>query len=52
MLAYGLTETSPTLTLLHPDDANTHIGSVGRVLPNLQVRLVREDAEEVSTCRV
>ncbi|KAG9312087.1 AMP binding protein [Chiua virens] len=47
--AYGLTETSPTMTFLHPDDANAHIGSVGRVLPNLKVRLVREDAGEVIT---
>jgi len=48
VLAYGLSETSPTLTLLRPDDANTRIGSVGRVLSNLEVRLVREDAGEVS----
>ena len=48
MLAYGLTETSPTMTVLHPQDADTYIGSVGRVLPNLEVRLVREDAGEVS----
>ncbi|KAN0081220.1 hypothetical protein V8E55_008844 [Tylopilus felleus] len=47
--AYGLTETSPTMTILHPDDANTHIGSVGRVLPNIQVRLVHEDAGEIIT---
>ena len=36
-LAYGLTETSPTIAILHPDDANMHIGSVGRVVPNLEV---------------
>ncbi|KAG9312085.1 AMP binding protein [Chiua virens] len=47
--AYGLTETSPTMTLLHPNDAITHIGSVGHVLPNIEVRLVREDAGEVIT---
>lgn len=47
-LAYGLTETSPTLTVLHPDDAKSYIGSIGRVLPNLEVRLVRKDAGEVS----
>ena len=29
---------------IHPDDANMHISSVGRVLPNLEVRLVHEDA--------
>ena len=48
ILAYGLTETSPTLTLLHPDDANVRIGSIGRVLPNIQARLVRKDGGEVS----
>ncbi|KAF8448647.1 AMP binding protein [Boletus edulis BED1] len=47
--AYGLTETSPTMIVLHPNDANTHIGSVGRVLPNLEVQLVREDAGEIIT---
>ncbi|KAF8141258.1 AMP binding protein [Boletus edulis] len=46
---YGLTETSPTMIVLHPNDANTHIGSVGRVLPNLEVQLVREDAGEIIT---
>lgn len=47
-VAYGLTETSPTATLLQMEDANKHIGSIGRVLPNLEIRLVREDAGEVS----
>ncbi|KAG6381916.1 AMP binding protein [Boletus reticuloceps] len=47
--AYGLTETSPTMIVLHPKDANTHIGSVGHVLPNLEVQLVREDAGEIIT---
>ncbi|KAG8221314.1 hypothetical protein J3R82DRAFT_1481 [Butyriboletus roseoflavus] len=46
--AYGLTETSPTATVLQIDDANKHIGSIGRVLPNLEIRLVREDAGEAS----
>ena len=36
------------MTVLHTDDANTHIGSVGPLLPNLEARLVREDTGEVS----
>ncbi|KAF9228386.1 AMP binding protein [Gyrodon lividus] len=47
--AYGLTETSPTMTLLPLEHASTHIGSVGLVLPNLEIRLVREEAGEVIT---
>ncbi|KAI6111979.1 AMP binding protein [Pisolithus croceorrhizus] len=47
--AYGLTETSPTVFLLPIEYANDRVGSVGLVLPNLEVRLVREDAGEVLT---
>ncbi|KIJ15492.1 hypothetical protein PAXINDRAFT_99370 [Paxillus involutus ATCC 200175] len=47
--AYGLTETSPTMTMLPLEYAQTHIGSVGLLLPNLEVRLVREEAGEVIT---
>ncbi|MGC9292611.1 MAG: AMP-dependent synthetase/ligase [Acidobacteriaceae bacterium] len=39
---YGLTETSPIITLNYPQAYR--IGSVGKVLPNLQVRLA-EDGE-------
>ncbi|KAF8556752.1 hypothetical protein OG21DRAFT_1482812 [Imleria badia] len=44
----GLAETSPTMTILHPDDANSYISSVGRVLPNFEVRPAHEDAGQVS----
>ncbi|KAF9243124.1 AMP binding protein [Melanogaster broomeanus] len=47
--AYGLTETSPTMTLLPLEHANTHIGSVGLILPNLEVRLIREEEGELIT---
>lgn len=47
--AYGLTETSPTVFLLPVEYANDRVGSVGLILPNLEVRLVREDAGEVLT---
>ncbi|KIJ65890.1 hypothetical protein HYDPIDRAFT_109959 [Hydnomerulius pinastri MD-312] len=47
--AYGLTETSPTVTLLPQEHANTHIGSVGLCLPNLEIRLVRDAEGEAHT---
>ncbi|KAG1716480.1 hypothetical protein ID866_684 [Astraeus odoratus] len=47
--AYGLTETSPTVFLLPLEHADSRIGSVGFVLPNLEVRLVREDDGQVLT---
>ncbi|KAI6009855.1 AMP binding protein [Pisolithus marmoratus] len=47
--AYGLTETSPTVTMLPVERANDRVGSVGIVLPNLEVRLIREDAGEALT---
>ncbi|KAH7883186.1 AMP binding protein [Phlebopus sp. FC_14] len=49
MQGYGLTEASPTITILPVEHAHAHVGSVGLVLPNLDVRLVREDEGEVLT---
>lgn len=48
---YGLTETSPTATIVPIQDGLRKIGSVGILLPNLQARLVADengdiDAEE------
>lgn len=40
---YGLTETSPTCTLLPLNRAEDKIGSAGELLPNLEARLVAED---------
>ena len=39
--------TAPTIMVLHMDDANTRVGSVSPLLPNLEARLVRKDAGEV-----
>ena len=52
ILAYGLTESTTTITVLHTDDANSRFGSVGRVIPNLEVRLIRKDEGEVSVGHV
>ena len=43
---YGLTETSPTCTLLPLNRAEDKIGSAGELLPNLQARLVLEDGSD------
>ncbi|KAL4071322.1 hypothetical protein V8B97DRAFT_1917548 [Scleroderma yunnanense] len=44
--AYGLTEMSPAVFLLPPEYAYDHVGSVGLVLPNLEVRLIRKENGE------
>ncbi|KAL4071324.1 hypothetical protein V8B97DRAFT_1962677 [Scleroderma yunnanense] len=41
--AYGLTETSPTVFLLPAELANEHVGTVGFILPALEIQLVREE---------
>ncbi|CAE6536844.1 unnamed protein product [Rhizoctonia solani] len=43
---YGLTETSPTCTLLPLQWAELKVGSAGELLPNLEARLVAEDGSE------
>ncbi|OAX43714.1 AMP binding protein [Rhizopogon vinicolor AM-OR11-026] len=42
---YGLTETSPTVFLLPVPDADSHVGSTGVLLPNLELRLVEDEGE-------
>jgi acyl-CoA synthetase (AMP-forming)/AMP-acid ligase II len=44
---YGLTETSPTTHLLTVGEADRKMGSIGILLPNLEARLVEDDAGEV-----
>jgi acyl-CoA synthetase (AMP-forming)/AMP-acid ligase II len=56
--AYGLTETSSTVALLGPDDhrdafdsrdptVRARLGSVGRPLPGIEIRIVGEDGVEL-----
>ncbi|EJT98516.1 acetyl-CoA synthetase-like protein [Dacryopinax primogenitus] len=45
MQGYGLTETSPTSHMMITWAITTKAGSVGRLLPNLQTRLICEDEE-------
>ncbi|KAG9127779.1 hypothetical protein FRC07_009367 [Ceratobasidium sp. 392] len=44
---YGLTETSPTCLLLPIGRADEKVGCAGELLPNMEVRLVGEDGEDV-----
>jgi acyl-CoA synthetase (AMP-forming)/AMP-acid ligase II len=56
--AYGLTETSSTVALLGPEDhraaidsddpaVRARLGSVGRALPGVEIRVVGEDGEDL-----
>ncbi|HSE91116.1 MAG TPA: AMP-binding protein [Candidatus Binatia bacterium] len=44
---YGLTETSPMITLVEPKKAETKIGSIGRAVINVEVKIVDEAGKEV-----
>lgn len=43
---YGLTETGPTLTVLDPEDAIAKLGSAGKPIMHVDVRVVRGDGTE------
>ena len=45
---YGLTETSPMITLVDPDKAETKMGSIGRAVPGVEVRIVDESDKDVA----
>ncbi len=44
---YGLTETSPMITLMDPARAEEKMGSIGRLVPGVEVKLVGVKGEEV-----
>ncbi|HTN71261.1 MAG TPA: class I adenylate-forming enzyme family protein [Methylomirabilota bacterium] len=44
---FGLTETSPLITLVEPDQAVAKMGSIGRAVPGVEVRIVDEHNNEV-----
>ena len=44
---YGLTETSPLLTLETPDDHDRKIGSIGKAMREAEIRLVDKDGQDV-----
>jgi long-chain acyl-CoA synthetase len=44
---YGLTETSPLITLVEPEKAEAKMGSIGRAVPAVEVKIVDENGEEL-----
>jgi len=44
---YGLTETSPLITLVEPERAVTKMGSIGRAVPGVEVRIVDDEGRDV-----
>lgn len=48
VIGYGLTEASPIITLTQPDDDFEYrVNSVGKAIPDIDVRIVDDDNEEV-----
>jgi len=45
---YGLTETSPMITLVEPGKAEMKMGSIGRAVPGVEVKIVDENDQEVT----
>ncbi len=45
---YGLTETSPIITFVELERADEKLGSIGRSVPGVEVKLVNEKGEEVA----
>jgi long-chain acyl-CoA synthetase len=48
-VAYGLTEASPRVTHLGPDEVDSRPGSSGRPLPGVQVEILDDDGARVPT---
>jgi len=44
---YGLTETSPLITLVEPGQAMVKMGSIGRAVPGVEVKLIAANGSEV-----
>ena len=44
---YGLTETSPMITLVEPDKAEAKMGSIGRAVAGVEVKIVDENGKEL-----
>ncbi|MGZ8423961.1 MAG: class I adenylate-forming enzyme family protein [Candidatus Binatia bacterium] len=44
---YGLTETSPMITLVEPEKAEAKMGSIGRAVPGVEVKIVDDYDQEV-----
>jgi len=51
-IAYGLTETSSTVTITRPGDGVGRSMSVGRPLPGVEIAILDRDENELGTCEV
>lgn len=49
---YGQTEASPRVTALLPQDSFRKLGSVGKPIPNVKVRIVDDNGNDVSTGQI
>jgi acyl-CoA synthetase (AMP-forming)/AMP-acid ligase II len=47
-IMYGATEASARLSYLPPEDLPRKIGSIGKPIPNVELRLIKDDGEEAS----
>jgi acyl-CoA synthetase (AMP-forming)/AMP-acid ligase II len=45
-IMYGATEASARLSYLPPDDLPRKVGSIGKPIPNVDLRLIKDDGEE------
>jgi long-chain acyl-CoA synthetase len=45
---YGLTETSPLITLTEPQVADEKMASIGRKVPGVEIKILAEDGKEVA----
>ena len=45
-IMYGATEASARLSFLSPDDLPRKVGSIGKAIPNVELRLIKESGEE------
>jgi long-chain acyl-CoA synthetase len=44
---YGLTETSPLITLVEPEKSEAKMGSIGRAVPGVEIKIVDENSNDV-----
>ena len=44
---YGLTETSPLITLVEPDKAEAKMGTIGRAVPGIEVKIIDKLGREM-----
>ena len=49
---YGATEASARLAYLPPDALATHVGSIGRAIPGVELRVLRKDGSEAAVDEV